>query len=269
MLMPPIADDRIGAGLRSCNAGLRAKMADPFSFCATSQGINLALRASAPGTVGGSMTQESKSKTRSGRIDPILDALGWPKKHRHQQGAYRIEEYDTEEGPADYALCIDGRALGIIEAKKLTLGPQNVLTQAERYARGVTGNGSDFGGLHVPFLYSTTGEVIWFHDVRHPLNASRRAACFHTAAAFSEMLDRDFEDDCCKLQGTPSTHERLRPYQAKANAATEDAILRRKREMLLAMATGKTFTMVNLGKDERKNRVFRSNFGGAGVAPNY
>ena len=39
-----------------------------------------------------------------------------------------IAEYPTDNGPADYALCVDGRILGIVEAKKVTLG----LTQAVR-----------------------------------------------------------------------------------------------------------------------------------------
>ena len=45
-----------------------------------------------------------------------------------------IEEYPTDTGPADYAFCVDGKILGIAEAKKLSLGPQNVLLQAERYS---------------------------------------------------------------------------------------------------------------------------------------
>ena len=32
-------------------------------------------------------------------------------------------------------LCSDGRALGVVEAKKVTLGPQGVLVQAERYSK--------------------------------------------------------------------------------------------------------------------------------------
>lgn len=193
------------------------------------------------------MTRESESETRAGRIDPILNGLGWPERTSASHGSHRVEEYPTENGPADYALCVDGRVLGIIEAKRLTLGPQNVLTQAERYARGVTTSPFNFDGLHVPFLYSTNGEVIWFHDVRHRLNMSRRVARFHTPAAFQEMLDRDFEGACRKLLDTPNDHPRLRPYQIEANTAVEKAIQGRKREMLLAMATGtgKTFTMVN------------------------
>jgi type I restriction enzyme, R subunit len=71
-----------------------------------------------------------------------------------------IEEYPTESGPADYALCVGGRILGIVEAKKLTLGPQNVLSQAERYSKGLLDSPFDFRGFRVPFLYSSNGEVI-------------------------------------------------------------------------------------------------------------
>ncbi|HEY4760082.1 MAG TPA: type I restriction endonuclease, partial [Thermoguttaceae bacterium] len=121
--------------------------------------------------------------TRKQRIDPKLDALGWQFRKQHGNGQYRLEEYETDNGPADYALCVDGRVLGIVEAKKLSLGPQNVLTQAERYSRGATGKPFNFAGFHVPFLYSTNGEVIWFHDIRHTLNRSRRIVSFHTPAA--------------------------------------------------------------------------------------
>src|SRR5207302_156493 len=122
------------------------------------------------------------------------------------------------------------------------------LTQAQRYARGCEHNPFDFAGLRVPFLYSTNGEVIWFHDVRHPLNRSRKVACFHTPPAFSEMLARDFDTAARSLTATPNTHPRLRPYQVEANTAVERAITEdRRREILVAMATGtgKTFTLVN------------------------
>ena len=49
-------------------------------------------------------------------------------------GLAPIEEFETANGPADYALCVDGRILGVVEAKKLTLSPMGVLTQAERLA---------------------------------------------------------------------------------------------------------------------------------------
>ncbi|MFN8636953.1 MAG: DEAD/DEAH box helicase family protein [Chloroflexota bacterium] len=159
-----------------------------------------------------------------------------------------IEEYPTDNGPADYALCVGGQIVGIVEAKRLAVGPQNVLTQAERYARGVTGSPFDYQGLRVPFLYATNGEVIWHHDVRHPLERSRQLRGFHTPAALTEALGRDLDVAVQRLGGLPSDRRGLRPYQREACTAVEEAVGARKRRMLVAMATGtgKTFTTVNL-----------------------
>lgn len=188
-------------------------------------------------------------RVRKQRIDPELDRLGWPTVRSGQASSqpHRIEEYATDNGPADYALFVDSQALGIVEAKKLTLGPQNVLTQSERYSKGATSNPLNFDGFRVPFLYATNGEVIWFRDARHRLNRSRRIADYHTPAALTEMLGRDFDGTLAALRAQPNTHSRLRPYQIECNAAVEGAIAKRKREMLVAMATGtgKTFTLVN------------------------
>jgi type I restriction enzyme R subunit len=197
--------------------------------------------------------QESEGATRRRRIDPMLTRQGWivvPYVPGHPTAAYShhaVTEYPTANGPADYALFVDGVLLGIVEAKRLTLGPQSVLTQAERYSRGATGSPWDFRGFRVPFLYATNGEVLWFHDVRHPLNRSRRVAGFHTPAALVQMLARDFEQACRWFGEHANDHPRLRPYQIEANRAIEEAIARRLRLMLVAMATGtgKTFTMVN------------------------
>ena len=195
---------------------------------------------------------ELEWQTRRERIDPRLEALGWkvvpyvegtPLSSLHNCA---VTEYPTNNGPADYALVADGCVIGIIEAKRLSLGPQNVLTQAERYARGIESD-YDFDGLRVPFLYSTNGEVTWFHDVRHPLSRSRKLAGFHTPAALREMLETESNSVLDALTGNTTWHPRLRPYQVDACEAVEAAIEAHKRLMLLAMATGtgKTFTLVN------------------------
>ncbi len=196
---------------------------------------------------------ESERQTRAQRIDPKLKASHWriaPYEEAKPLSWFAdtgIEEFPTSNGPADYGLCVDGRLLGIVEAKKLTLGPQNVLTQAERYSRGATGNPFNFDGFRVPFLYSTNGEVIWFRDARHPLNRSRKVARFHTPNALREMFGHDFQRACEWFATNPNDHPRLRAYQIEANTEIEKAIGARKRNMLVAMATGtgKTFTMVN------------------------
>ena len=49
---------------------------------------------------------------------------------------------------------------------------------------------------------------------------------------------QDFDRLIGNLNALPNDHERLRPYQVPVNEATEGSLSERKREMLLAMATG-------------------------------
>jgi type I restriction enzyme R subunit len=196
---------------------------------------------------------ESESQTRKRRIDASLDAAGWaivPFGDDLDIAALRfdaVEEYPTANGPADYALVTGGQILGIVEAKRLTVGARGALTQAERYSKGVAGSPFNFDGYRVPFLFSTNGEVIYFHDVRHADNVSRKLAKFHTPAALREMLTVDLTNAWAWFTANPNDHPHLRPYQRLANNAIEQALAAGKRQMLVAMATGtgKTFTMVN------------------------
>src|SRR5262245_6184852 len=100
------------------------------------------------------MPPEAEWRTRKRRIDPKLDACGWSLPRAGTTPLYRpfrSEEELTAAGPADYALWLDNHIAAIVEAKKVTIGPQSVLTQAERYARGLRNDGCDFNGLHCPF----------------------------------------------------------------------------------------------------------------------
>jgi len=198
------------------------------------------------------MPLEAERITRKRRIDPRLARAGWsvmPFRPESPVSSFKraaVEEFETPSGPADYALCDEGQVRGVVEAKKVTLGPQGVLTQAERYSKAIRQLPMYQGEFGVPFLYSTNGEVTWFHDVREELNRSRRVSGFHTPEALEEMLTRDFASEMADLNGIPQ-NLRLRPYQVEANTAVEQAMRGRKRKMLLAMATGtgKTLTMVN------------------------
>lgn len=97
--------------------------------------------------------------------------------------------------------------------QKVTLGPQNVLTQAERCSKGIDGSSFNFNGYRAPFLYSTNGEVLWFHDVRSKLNRSRKVAGLHTPQALREMLTRDVDADRSWFTENPNQHPWLRLYQ--------------------------------------------------------
>ena len=117
---------------------------------------------------------ESEKITRKKRIDTRLQSslLNW-KIIPWTEGmdtsvldAHAVEEYQTESGPADYALFVNGQLLGIIEAKKLIVGAENVLEQAKRYSQSVDKTVGEWRGYKVPFLYSTNGEMIFHLDVR-------------------------------------------------------------------------------------------------------
>ncbi|MGH7869948.1 MAG: type I restriction-modification enzyme R subunit C-terminal domain-containing protein [Candidatus Dormibacteraceae bacterium] len=172
--------------------------------------------------------------------------------------ATAVEEWPTSAGPADYALCDESKVQAVVEAKKLTVGPRGVLTQAERYSRGLAQEPRYQDEFAVPFLYSTNGETIRFHDVRSSRNLSREVAGFHTPIALAEMLERDLDAELAKLNHIP-VNPMLRPYQNEANAAIEETLAKRQRKMLVTMATGtgKTLTMVNQAYRLMKSGVAR------------
>ncbi|MCI0407234.1 MAG: DEAD/DEAH box helicase family protein [Acidobacteria bacterium] len=190
--------------------------------------------------------------TRKELVDKALEASGWSPIVRYLPGAAydtaAVEEYETAEGPADYVLFHRGEALAAVEAKKLGLGPQNVLVQAQRYARGFRGGPFNFEGFRLPFVYATNGEVFWFQDLRERDSRSRQVNRFHTPSALREFLSRETAAAWTWLRDHPIDNQFLRPYQRDAIARVEEALLEGKRRMLVAMATGtgKTFTTIGL-----------------------
>lgn len=198
---------------------------------------------------------ESEAQTRRRRIDPKLAAQGWqvcdhsPTSSLRGVSGLAVAEWPTDNGPADYALLSEGGVLGIVEAKKLTVGPQNVLTQAARYSQGVKESHATYGeGFRVPFLYSTNGEQVFFQDVRDPLNPSRKVKTFHTLGALREKLSRNESILSKGLSEMPFAPGAVRPYQEEAILAVEKAIQNRTRQMMVVMATGtgKTRTTIQL-----------------------
>jgi type I restriction enzyme R subunit len=154
--------------------------------------------------------------TRQQRIDMRLRAAGWlirpwPEVERtplRLLAACAVTEYPTEHGPADYALIDGGRVVGIVEAKRVGVAPGNVLSQAERYARGLSSGPLRFGAFGAPFLYATNGEQIWFEDVRTPAYRSRHLAAFHTPAVSDWTTGTDRRAAPGELTGT-LPHDRL------------------------------------------------------------
>jgi type I restriction enzyme R subunit len=149
---------------------------------------------------------QSEWQTRKTCIDARLRHTGrsvLPFKEAKPHSAYTrhaVEEFPTDNGPAAFALFVGGRPLGIIEAKKLSIGPQNVLTQAEGYARGVALSLFEFREFRAPFLYSTNGTITWHHGVRHSRSLLARDRRFPHLQALEERLGRDFDAACRKVK---------------------------------------------------------------------
>ncbi len=200
------------------------------------------------------MIYESEKITRKKRIDQQLKVAGWiiiP----YTAGMsltiltnHAIEELPTNKGFADYALVVNGKLLGVIEAKKLEIGAENVLEQAKRYSKDVNNTIGEWNKYYIPFLYSANGELIYHLDIRDSKNLSRQVFSFHTPEAMETLFNFKRDPALKWLKDKPIDKPGLRPYQKNAVQAFETNLEEGKRLMLLAMATGtgKTFTTVNL-----------------------
>lgn len=203
-----------------------------------------------------SMTPESEAQTRRKRIDPLLKQAGWEivpfeagldskTLQRHA-----VTEFPTGSGPSDYVLFVKGLPLGALEAKRLEVGSEGVLVQAQRYSRDIALGAGNWNGYRIPFLYSSNGLQHWFADVRSEAYASRQImGGLHAPEALEDMFRANPSVAMAWLRGHPIEEiEKLRPYQRTAIAKVEEALGRQKRDLMLAMATGtgKTFTIAAL-----------------------
>lgn len=194
------------------------------------------------------MDINNEKQTRKKWIDEKLKKSGWESIIPYSEDLDKstlhktaIEEYPTDTGPADYALFANGKLVAFVEAKKIGLGPQNVLQQAQRYVKGTENQ-------DVPFIYSTNGELIWYQDLRTDKSRSRQIKEFHTPKALNEYITYPTHENVNWFSKNPDNNPKLRYYQRDAITSVEDALIDNKRSMLLAMATGtgKTYTVASL-----------------------
>src|SRR6266536_317679 len=194
------------------------------------------------------MTRKLRIDTRLRALNPPWQIIPWRAGLATSNlTCHAVTEFPTANGPADYALFVNGVLLAILEAKKVTVNPQNVLEQAKRYAAGAFQGPGNWNGCRVPFLYATNGEIIWHLDARQHKPVSRPISNFHTAPALESLFAFDQKPAHDWLLDTPpEIIIRLRDYQRRCTVATEGAMIAGRRELLVAMATGtgKTFLTV-------------------------
>lgn len=196
--------------------------------------------------------QPDESLTRQ-QIDQKLIQAGWALQDKHRLNLYEklgvaVREMDTATGPADYMLFIDGKACGIIEAKREGTSLGGVSEQSGRYAASATKHIQRWVAEDqpLPFLYEATNQEIRFRDERDPIPRSRNVFHFHQPKTLFEWLQEE-QTLRGRLQNLPGLDiEGLRDCQVNAITGIENSLKQAKPRALLQMATGagKTFTAV-------------------------
>lgn len=130
-----------------------------------------------------SENQNPEQKARD-HIDALLTQAGWivqsvKKINLNASLGIAVREYQTDVGPADYVLFIEGIAVGIIEAKKEALGHK--LTEVEQQTEDYASAKLKWVNNQTPlrFLYESTGIITRFTDNHDPKPRSREVFNFH------------------------------------------------------------------------------------------
>lgn len=221
-------------------------------------------------------------------IDEQLRAAGWEVDSatlRHSSGARpemgrnrAIAEWPTRSGPVDYALFVDEKCVGVVEAKRGTRDVPGRLGQAKRYARDIRLEADQYlsGGpwrdgddrLLVPFAFATNGRPYvkqldtksgtWFWDARRQ-EAPRAVAEWFSPRDLIERLEQAVGPTTGELAEREIGVTGLRPYQKDAIEAVQKALSDGQRTMLLAMATGtgKTRLAIALMYELLRTKRFR------------
>ncbi|HWP00456.1 MAG TPA: DEAD/DEAH box helicase family protein [Methylococcus sp.] len=204
-------------------------------------------------------------------IDTLLARAGWQavdvdQANIHATRGVAIREFPLRSGYgfADYLLYVDGKAAGIVEAKKEGITLSGVERQAERYTLGLP-EGLPAWRKPLPFAYQSTGIETRFTNGLDAEPRSRGVFAFHrpeTLAAWLEDCDAtavgvkeppgDYrtrgQTFLARLQSMPALKEEgLWPAQIQAIQNLEQSLKENRPRALIQMATGsgKTFTAIS------------------------
>jgi type I restriction enzyme R subunit len=137
-------------------------------------------------------TPEDKAREN---IDRLLTQAGWTVCGQgdanimaHRGVAIRNFTLKQGHGFADYLLYVDGRAAGVIEAKKEGVTLTGVETQSERYTKGLPEKLPAWS-KPLPFSYESTGIETRFTNGLDPEPRSRPVFSFHKPETLANWLE--------------------------------------------------------------------------------
>ena len=185
-------------------------------------------------------------------IDAKLTAAGWLIQSYCDMNiaagpGLAVTEFPGAHGEADYLLYVDGKAIGVIEAKPIGHTLKGVEGQAASYSDGLPATLPAWG-RPLPFQYESTGKVTQFTNWLEPHARSREIFSFHQPASLRWLAEQ--QTPLRKhLQSMPPLPEAgLWPKQFTALINLERSLKLAKPKALIQMATGsgKTFTAANI-----------------------
>lgn len=183
-------------------------------------------------------------------IDRLLVAAGWIVQDygRHDRTAgpgVAVREFRLPSGPTDYLLFVDGKAAGVIEAKREGTTLSGVEEQSESYAAQLPDSLAKHADP-LPFTYESTGAETWFTDGREPDPRARRVFAFHKPETLRAWLTEGKALPQRVAEIPPLQRTGLRECQFAAIDGLERSLSRGDTRALIQMATGagKTFTAV-------------------------
>jgi type I restriction enzyme, R subunit len=217
------------------------------------------------------MTPEAKARID---IDKLLAQAGWhvcgmDDFNIHAAQGVAIREFPLNHGFgfADYLLYVNGKACGVIEAKKAGATLTGVEVQSGRYAQGLP---ASLPAWHrpLPFLFESTGVETHFTNGLDPQPRARNIFAFFRPELLAEWLvylagapgqaaandeARTFLHRVRNMPtlvtewGVGGATFRLWPAQITAIRNLEKSLAANKRRALIQMATGsgKTFTAIS------------------------
>jgi len=196
------------------------------------------------------MPNQNPEQIARDNIDKQLNACGWI-----IQGMNRInlnagvgvavKEYQTDVGPADYVLFVEGKPCGIVEAKREEEAHRiNIHEgQSEEYAKAKL---KHLNNDPLPFVYISTGELTKFTDFTDPKPRGRVVFSFHRPETLRDWLKRG-KSLRTRLHDLPKLPiQGLRECQIVAINNLENSFKENRPRALIQMATGsgKTFTAI-------------------------
>lgn len=185
------------------------------------------------------------------RIDHLLTQAGWQPQSKDSLNVFSslgvaVRELQTTKGPADYVLFVDGRPIGVIEAKREEEGHR--LTWHETQTEGYLTSRIKLldSGEPLRLGYESTGQVTRFTDYCDPKPRSRLVFAFHKPETVYRWMNEPKTLRARLHDIPPLDPAGLRKCQFRAINNLEASFRVAKPRALIQMATGagKTYTAI-------------------------